>query len=363
MDQGELLTTTLGRIAPIDLRWIERAQARQLLLTKPPGSLGRLEEIANRLVAIQQTLSISVERSRIVLFAADHGVCAEGVNPYPQEVTAQMVANFLRGGAAINALARRSGTELRIVDAGVASEISDSNGLIRRPVARGTKNFCKEPAMSREEAIAALCLGIEMANDAAAEGCQLLGIGEMGIGNTTAASAMTALFTGLPVTQVVGRGTGADDACMERKVSAVERAISLHAPAINDSLDILARLGGFEIAAMAGLCLGATANRCAVVIDGFIATVAAVAAVRLHVSAGDYLIAAHHSTEPGHRPLLDLIRHRPLLYLEMGLGEGTGAALAIPLIRAAVDAFRQMATFASAGISESASPAVSGADS
>src|SRR5207247_10064863 len=178
-------------------------------LTKPPASLGRLEEIANRLAAIQQTLSISVERPRIILVAADHGVFDEGVNPYPQAVTGQMVSNILRGGAAINALARAGGTDLQIVDAGVACDIRDSGGLIRRPIARGTKNFCKEAAMSRDHAIAAACVGIEMANGAAAEGCQLLGVGEMGIGNTTAASAMTALLTGLPSAWVIGRGTGA----------------------------------------------------------------------------------------------------------------------------------------------------------
>jgi nicotinate-nucleotide--dimethylbenzimidazole phosphoribosyltransferase len=352
MDNLELFQATLSRIQSVDPRWIEHAEERQARLTKPPGSLGRLEEIANRLAAIQQTLSISVERTRIILFAADHGVCEEGVNPYPQAVTGQMVSNILRGGGAINALALAGGTELRIVDAGVACDILESEGLIRRPIARGTKNFCKEPAMTRGHAIAAACVGIEMANDAAADGCQLLGIGEMGIGNTTAASAMTALLTGLPSARVVGRGTGADEGCMQRKIFSVERALSLHRPNIKDPLDILAAAGGFEIAAMSGACLGGAANRCAVVVDGFIATAAAAVAVRLNDCVRDYLIAAHCSTEPGQGPLLDCIGHRPLLDLRMRLGEGTGAALAIPIIRAAAEAFRHMATFESAGVSE-----------
>jgi nicotinate-nucleotide--dimethylbenzimidazole phosphoribosyltransferase len=269
-----------------------------------------------------------------------------------------MVSNILRGGAAINALARAGGAELRIVDAGVACDIRDSAGLIRRPIARGTKNFCEGPAMSRDQAIDATCVGIEMANGAAADGCQLLGIGEMGIGNTTAAGAMTAMLTGLPAARVVGRGTGAGEACMRQKILSIERALSLHQPHIKDPLDILATVGGFEIAAMSGVCLGGAANRCAVVVDGFIATAAAAIAVHLNGRVRDYLIAAHYSTEPGHGPLLDCIGIRPLLGLEMRLGEGTGAALAIPIIRAAAEAFRNMATFESAGVSEAGDRAV-----
>ena len=362
MNYAKLIETTLKRIEPIDPRWIARAQQRQLQLTKPPGSLGRLEEIANRLAAIQQTLSPLVNQARIVLFAADHGVCAEGVNPYPQSVTAQMVSNFLRGGAAINALARVADADLRIVDVGIASTITHPDGLIRRSIALGTRNFCKEPAMSREQAVEAICVGIEMGNDAVSEGCNLLGIGEMGIGNTTSASALTAVLTGLPPAAVVGRGTGADDACMERKISAIERSLALHKATktnLHDTLEALAQLGGFEIAALCGICLSGAANRCAVVVDGFIATVAATLAVRLNNNVGEYLIAAHCSTEPGHRPLLNAIGQRPLLDLQMRLGEGTGAALAIPIIRAAVEAFTRMATFESAGVSEAG---VSGAD-
>jgi nicotinate-nucleotide--dimethylbenzimidazole phosphoribosyltransferase len=354
MSTESSLKTVMERIQPVDPDWIAQARARQLQLTKPRGSLGRLEEIANRLAAIQGTLSPVVERPRIVLFAADHGVCAEGVNPYPQAVTAQMVSNFLRGGAAINALAGACGVELEIVDAGVASEIPETRGLIRRAVALGTRNFCEGPAMTRDQAATSLALGIEMAERAAAEGCTLLGIGEMGIANTTPASALTAALTGLDSASVIGRGTGADDGCMARKRSAVERALSLHLAHIHEPIDFLARLGGFEIGAMCGLCVGASAHRRAVLVDGFIATVAAALAVRFNASVRDYLLPAHRSTEPGHAPLLELIGHRPLLDLEMRLGEGTGAALAVPIVRAAVAAFTCMATFASAGVAGAA---------
>jgi nicotinate-nucleotide--dimethylbenzimidazole phosphoribosyltransferase len=357
MSADAILKTILQRIEPVNPAWIAQARARQLQLTKPPGSLGRLEEIANRIAGIQATLSPSIEWPRIVLFAGDHGVCAEGVNPYPQAVTAQMVANFLRGGAAINAFAKANGVELEIVDAGVAHPIPELPGLIRRAIAPGTRNFCREPAMTREQAVAALTLGIEMAERASADGCTLLGIGEMGIANTTAASALTVALTGLEPASLIGRGTGADDGCMARKRSAVERALALHLSHIHEPLDILARLGGFEIGAMCGLCLGAAANRCAVLVDGFIATAAAALAVRFSDSVRDYLFPAHRSTEPGQGPLLELIGHRPLLDLEMRLGEGTGAALAVPVVRAAVAAFIGMATFGSAGVADAAGDA------
>ena len=339
-------------IQSVDPAWIERARARQLELTKPPGSLGRLEEIANRLAAIQETLTPSVERPRIVLFAGDHGVCAEGVNPFPQAVTAQMVANFLRGGAAINALARVAGVELEIVDAGVVYPIPETSGLIQRPIAPGTANFCAGPAMSREQANAALALGIEMADRAAGAGCKLVGTGEMGIGNTTAASALAAALTGLDAARVIGPGTGANEACLARKRSAVERALALHRERIAEPIDLLACLGGFEIGAMCGFCLGAAAHRIAVLVDGFITTAAAALAVRFDGTVRDYLFAAHRSTEPGHAPLLEIIGQRPLFDLEMRLGEATGAALAVPLVRAAVEAFTRMATFQSAGVAE-----------
>jgi len=351
------LTEIIERISPIDPAWIAKARARQDRLTKPPGSLGRLEEIANRLAAIQTTLTPAITRPRLVVFAGDHGVCAEGVNPYPQAVTAQMVANFLRGGAAINALARTAGVDLEIVDAGVAHDIPETTGLTSRPVARGTRNFCQEPAMTEEQATAALLLGIDIAERACAQGCTLLGMGEMGIANTTVASALASALTGHAPGTVVGRGTGADDACLARKRSAVERALALHARYIRGPLDLMARLGGFEIGGLCGLCLGAAANRCAVLVDGFIATAAAAIAVQFNTNVAGYLFAAHRSTEPGHAPLLELLGQHPLLDLEMRLGEGTGAALAVPVLRAAVAAFTGMATFESAGVSDASGAA------
>jgi nicotinate-nucleotide--dimethylbenzimidazole phosphoribosyltransferase len=345
------LTKILERIHAVDESWIEQARARQLQLTKPPGSLGKLEEIANRIAGIQRTLAPKVARPRIVVFAADHGVCAEGISPYPQAVTAQMVANYLRGGAGINALASAAGAELEVVDAGVLHEIPETRGLIHRAIAKGTRNFCEGPAMTREQAVDALAVGVERADRAAADGCTLLGYGEMGIGNTTSAAALTAALTGLDAAVVVGRGAGVDDAGLARKRSAVERAVALHRGHLEAPLDILARLGGLEIGAMCGFCLGAAANRCAVLVDGFIATAAAALAVRFSGDVRGYLFAAHRSTEPGQAALLELIGQTPLLDLGMRLGEGTGSAVAVPVVRAAVAALTQMATFESAGVS------------
>ena len=347
----QLVEQTRRGIRPIDPRWIESAQRRQLELTKPPGSLGRLEEAANRYAAIRETLKPTASRPRIVLFAADHGVCAEGVSAYPQEVTAQMVLNFLSGGAAINAFARAGAIELRVVDAGVAAPLPSADGLIGRRVRAGTRNFCEEAAMTESEMVAALETGIELARDAAACGCDLVGIGEMGIGNTTSASAIIAALSGEPVEAVVGRGAGADDACLDRKRTAIRRALALHAAHLSDPLTILRCVGGLEIAAMCGFVLGSAARRVPVVADGFIASAAAALAVRIAPATSGYLFASHRSAEPGHACLLGILDQRPLLDLGMRLGEGTGAALAIKLIQAAIAAFTEMATFSSAGVS------------
>jgi nicotinate-nucleotide--dimethylbenzimidazole phosphoribosyltransferase len=345
-----LLQSTIEAVRPVDPQWIATAERHQLELTKPPGSLGRLEEIANRCAAIRESLAPTAARPRIVIFAADHGVCAEGVSAYPQEVTAQMVANYLRGGAAINALARVGDIELKVVDIGVAAAIGALDGLIGRRVAAGTRNFCVEPAMTEAEMHAALETGIQLAAEAAGEGCDLLGFGEMGIGNTTAASAIAAALTSLPVEKVVGRGTGVDDEGLARKRRAIERGLALHAPLLRSPLGILQCVGGLEIAAMCGFCLGAAAQRLPVVMDGFIATAAAALALRLCPAAAGYLFAAHRSVEPGHASLLASIGQEPLLDLGMRLGEGTGAALAMGIVQAAVAAFTQMATFAGAGV-------------
>jgi nicotinate-nucleotide--dimethylbenzimidazole phosphoribosyltransferase len=346
-----LLEKTLEEICPIDPSWLASARQHQLELTKPPGSLGRLEDVANRCAAIRQSLAPTANRPRIVLFAADHGVCVEGVSAYPQEVTAQMVVNFLHGGAAINAFARSGGIELKVVDIGVAMPLPASGDLIARRVACGTRNFCEEPAMTEAELITALDSGIDLAFVSVIAGCDLLGFGEMGIGNTTSASAIAAVLTGEPIDNVVGLGAGADQDCMARKRSAIERAVALHSDSLGDPLGILRCLGGLEIAAMCGFCLGAAARRVPVVVDGFIATAAAALAVRLSPASSGYLFASHRSAEPGHAFLLAVLDDEPLLDLGMRLGEGTGAALAIKLIQAGVAAFTGMATFAGAGVS------------
>jgi nicotinate-nucleotide--dimethylbenzimidazole phosphoribosyltransferase len=343
----------LHAIEATDPKWIRHAQEKQARLTKPPGSLGRLEEIANRLCAIQQTLDPWVHRPAIFVFAADHGVCQEGVNPYPQSVTGQMVANFLAGGAAINAVARSVGADLYVVDVGVLGPPSQNSNLLTRRAGSGTKNICCEPAMSAEETACAISVGMECAEKAIAEGSTLLAIGEMGIGNTTVASALCAALTGCDPGSVCGRGTGSDDAGLLRKVDAVKRALALHQPHIRTPMDLLARLGGFEIAAMCGVCIEASRQHCAVLVDGFISTAAAGVAVSMNSVTRDYLIGAHRSPEPGQRALLESLGLEPLLQLEMRLGEGTGAALAIPLLRAAVEALRCMATFESAGVTDS----------
>lgn len=342
---------TIATIRPVDRSWIEAAAERQKTLTKPPGSLGRLEEIANRFVAIRESFEIAAKRPRIVLFAADHGVCAEGVSPYPQTVTAQMVLNFLHGGAAINALARAGGIDLKVVDMGVSAPLPSSKGLLSRRIAAGTRNFCEDAAMTHEQARMAVETGIEIAQEASREGCDLLGFGEMGVGNTTAASAIAVVVTNEPIEAVVGCGTGADEACMERKRSAVRRALARHVGQLKDPLGILRCIGGFEIAAMCGFCLGAAAQHVPVVMDGFIATAAAALAVHFSPGSSGYMFAGHCSAEPGHSHFLNRMAEEPLLRLEMRLGEGTGAALAIKIIQAAVAAFTGMATFASAGVS------------
>src|SRR5580698_1397682 len=346
-----LLERTMEAIRPIDPEWIAAAERRQLELTKPPGSLGRLEEIANRCAAIRESLAPTADHPRIVIFAADHGVCAEGVSAYPQAVTAQMVANYLRGGAAINALARAGDIELQIVDVGVMAPLAAIDGLISRRAAASTRNFCREPAMSEAEMHAALATGIELAAEAATDGCDLMGFGEMGIGNTTSASAVTAALTGEPVENVVGRGTGVDQEGIGRKRRAIERGLALHAARLTSAAGILQCVGGLEIAAMCGFCLGTAANRVPVVTDGFVATAAAAVAVRMCPAMAGYLFAAHRSAEPGHAHLLATIGQEPLLDLDMRLGEGTGAALAMGIVKAAIAAFTEMATFAGAGVS------------
>jgi nicotinate-nucleotide--dimethylbenzimidazole phosphoribosyltransferase len=347
-----MITDTLNRITPIAQDWLERAAARQLQLTKPPGSLGVLEDLANRLAAMRQTLRPEVYRRRIYVVAADHGVVAEGVSAYPREVTAQMVYNFLAGGAAINTLARHGGIEVRVVDAGVDADFGDAPELIRKKVVRGTANFTRGPAMTRDEAVRSVEIGIELARESAAEGVDLLGIGEMGIGNTTAASAIAATLTELSPEAVTGHGAGVDDAGLLRKIAVVKRALEVNTPDRSDALDVLAKVGGAEIGVMIGVTLGAAAERIPIVADGFISTSAAALACVFCPNSRDYLFIGHRSQERGHDSLIEFIGQRPLLDLRLRLGEGTGAALAMHIIGAAARLLGEMATFAEAGVSE-----------
>lgn len=345
-----LLETTCAAIPTPDLTAGAAVQRRLDAKTKPQGSLGRLEELACALAAIQGTPRPRAAAKAVVVMAGDHGVAEEGVSAFPQEVTAQMVANFAAGGAAINVLARHAGARVVVVDMGVKAPVPGLAGVSDLRIGPGTRNLARGPAMTREEATRALEAGIGVANDLAREGLDVVAIGEMGIANTTAASALAAAFTGLAPAEVTGRGTGVDDAGHRRKVEVVGRALAVNRPDPSDPLGTLAALGGFEIAGLAGVVLGAAARRVPVVMDGFIASAAALAAVRLAPHAVGALLASHRSVEGGHRAILTALGKRPLLDLDLRLGEGTGAALALHLVDAAVRVLDEMATFESAGI-------------
>ena len=345
------LTEAIQRIQPIDTEHLKRARARLDRLTKPVGSLGRLEELAASYVAMTGEEYPKPPRTVIFIFAADHGVAAEHVSAYPSGVTAQMVLNFLRGGAAVNVLARHAGAEVRVVDIGVAHEFGPLSGLIARKIAASTNNFAVERAMSSDQAEQALTVGVELADSAARDGVGLIGAGDMGIGNTTASAAITAVMTGLPVEQVTGRGTGVDDAGYRRKLTVIKRAVARHQPDVRDPIDVLAKVGGYEIAGLAGLILGAAACRIPVVLDGFITGAAALVAAALQPRCRDYLVASHLSVECGHRAALRQLGLTPLLDLSLRLGEGTGACLGSGLIHAGIKVLTQMATFDEAGIS------------
>ncbi len=344
----------IARIAPTDTRAAEQAQRLLDGKTKPRRSLGRLEDLACRLAAVRGTARPSLPAKAIVVMAADHGVAEEGVSAYPQEVSGQMLANFASGGAAINVLARHAGAQLVVVDMGVAHPPAPHAGLDIRDarIAPGTANFTRGPAMSRAQAVAAIAAGARIADELARDGIGLLAIGEMGIGNTTAASALAAVFTGAPPEEVTGRGTGIDDATMRRKIDVIRRGLDVNRPDARDAIGALAAVGGFEIAGLAGVVLGAAAARVAVVVDGFIASVAALAATRIAPLAAGYLIASHRSVEAGHRLVLQAIGQQPLLDLDLRLGEGTGAALAMTLADAALKILAEMATFETAGVTD-----------
>jgi nicotinate-nucleotide--dimethylbenzimidazole phosphoribosyltransferase len=350
---AESLNALCARIAPFDAAAAARVQARLDGKTKPRRSLGRLEDLACQVAGICGTDDLTPGAKAIVVMAADHGVAEEGVSAYPQEVTGQMVLNFARGGAAINVLARQVGARVVVADLGVKAALPPMSEIRSSRVGPGTRNLTREPAMSRAEALQAIGAGAQIAGELAAGGVSLIGVGEMGIGTTTSASALTCAFTGAPVEEVTGRGTGIDDDGWRRKLAAIRRGLDRHPPSAGDPLGSLAALGGFEIAGLAGVVLGAAAARRPVIVDGFIASVAALAAVRLAPGAGACLLPSHRSVEVGHRVVLQALGLRPLLDLDMRLGEGTCAALAMGLVDAALHLLAEMATFSQAGVSDS----------
>jgi nicotinate-nucleotide--dimethylbenzimidazole phosphoribosyltransferase len=335
-----------------DIKLMEETQARLDNLTKPLGSLGRLEELAKQIVGITAKESPELKNKVIFTLAADHGVTEEGVSAYPKTVTAQMVYNFLRGGAAINVLARHAGARVVVADIGVAEDLKPSQELVIKKVGYGTKNMAKGPAMTRDEAKRSIEAGIDVFEEEFRKGIDIIGTGEMGIGNTTSASAITAVFTGKPVEELTGRGAGVDDKGLKNKIEIIKKAIKVNQPNAQDALDVLSKVGGFEIGGLCGVILAACANQVPVVIDGFISTSAALVAYKLEPKVKEYMIAAHCSVESGHRVILDHIGIKPLLDLNLRLGEGTGAALGISLADAAIKILTQMATFKSANVSE-----------
>lgn len=339
------------QISALDASAMQAARGRQDQLTKPPGSLGRLEELAVRLVGMTGQERPRFPRKAVIVLAADHGVAAAGVSAYPQAVTAQMVQNFLSGGAAINVLARRAGARVVVADVGVASDLPEHPRLLQRKVGHGTRNMLEGPAMTTEEVLAAITAGIDIVEAEIRDGLDLVAIGEMGIGNTTAASAIVAAVTGAPVADVTGRGTGIDDAAWTHKVQVIERALAINRPNPTQPLDVLSKVGGYEIAGLVGVILGAAARRRPVIVDGFISTSAALVATEICPAVQNYLIAAHNSVEVGHRVILDRLELLPLLNLNLRLGEGTGAAMAMHLVDDAVAVLDEMATFAEAGVS------------
>jgi nicotinate-nucleotide--dimethylbenzimidazole phosphoribosyltransferase len=346
------LDLILGRIEPLDAAAMMAARKRQDELTKPRGSLGVLEDLSLKLAGIRRCVVKEISHKSIIVMAADHGVVAEGVSAYPQAVTGQMVSNFLNGHAAINVLARHIGAHVTVVNMGVALPSPPHPALKCRSIAPGTQNMADGPAMSRSQAVAALEAGITVLEQELSRGLDIVGTGDMGIGNTTSASAICAAVTGRPVAEVTGRGTGIDAKQQPRKISAIERALEINRPDCADAVDILSKVGGFEIGGLAGVILAAAANHIPVVIDGFISGAAALIAVKLAPLASEYLIASHLSVEPGHRVMLDYLGLTPLLHLDLRLGEGTGAALGISLAEASIKILREMQTFDETGVSD-----------
>jgi nicotinate-nucleotide--dimethylbenzimidazole phosphoribosyltransferase len=339
-------------VKPIDPSFFDIAQKRLDNLTKPPSSLGRLEEFARRLVAIQKNERPRIDKKIVFVFAGDHGVTDDGVSAFPKEVTSQMVFNFLAGGAAINVLTRHAGAEVVVVDVGVDFDFTGVEGLIHRKIVRGTKSFVRASAMSREEAIRCLEVGIDLAHAYADKGFNLFGTGDMGIGNTTPSSAIAAVITDRPPAAVTGRGTGITDEGLATKIRVIEEGIRYNKPDRGNGLDVLSKVGGAEIGGIAGLIIGAAERGVPVVIDGLISTAGALIAYTIEPKVKDYMFAGHSSVEIGHRAMLDAIGLQPILDLDLRLGEGTGAALAMLLIEGGLKIYNEMATFDEAGVSD-----------
>lgn len=356
------LNTTLSRISHVNGKFIKQAQNRLDSLTKPQGSLGRLEEFARQLVSITENPMPILDKKVVFTFAGDHGVADEGVSAYPKAVTPQMVLNFLNGGAGINVLARHAGAEVVVVDIGVDYDFAEAGlkpapaGLggrfISRKIVSGTKNMRRGPAMTGDEAMKCIAVGMDLAANYAKKGFRIFGTGDMGIANTTPSSAIASVLTGKSVEEITGRGTGINDDTWRHKVQVIKDSIGLNRPDPSDAIDVLSKVGGAEIGGIAGLIIGAAANRVPVVIDGFISTAGALIAYSLEPKTKDYMFAAHMSQETGHRTMLEKIGLRPILDLDLRLGEGTGAALSMFIIEAGLKIYKEMATFGEAGVSE-----------
>ena len=349
---SDLISNTVKNIKPLAKQAMESARTRQDTLTKPAGSLGRLEELSIQLAGIQAKPLPQVKEKAIIVMAADHGVVAQGTSAYPQEVTPQMVMNFIHGGAGINVISRQVGARVIFADIGVAGSLGRHPGLLSRKIAPGTRDMSQGSAMTTAQATQALETGIEVINSEIKKGLDVVGTGDMGIGNTTASSAICAVMTGKTPAEVTGRGTGLDDRQLNHKIEVIEKSLALNKPDPTKPLEALAKVGGFEIGGLAGVILGAASQRICVVIDGFISGAAALIAVGLAPQVKDYLIAAHVSAEPGHKLLLKHLGLKPLLDLNLRLGEGTGAGLGIALAETACRILCEMATFAEAGVAE-----------
>jgi nicotinate-nucleotide--dimethylbenzimidazole phosphoribosyltransferase len=346
------INQTIASIKPLDEKAMTEARKRQNNLTKPQGSLGQLESLSIQVAGIKGNPRPRIAHKVIFTLAGDHGVTEEGVSAYPSEVTTQMVYNFLRGGAGINVLAQHVGARVVVVDLGVASKIEEHPNLIDKKVALGTQNMARGPAMSRKEAIQSIEAGIELVEEELGRGIDILGTGDMGIGNTTPSSAITAVLTGAEVNKVTGKGTGLDDKGWEQKTKIIQKALDINQPDPNDAIDILFKVGGFEIGGIVGVILAGARYRIPVVIDGFISGAAALIAFSLSPKVRSYLIASHQSVEQGHKIVLRHLGLKPLLNLDLRLGEGTGAALGIFLVEASIKILDEMATFAEARVSE-----------